>query len=232
MRDPSSGADTLGWACQDKPALPGHAKAEGRMPDGRMAPGGPQSRRGPLMAYLAALAALAGIPIHLYWALGGTWGLPGGSAAAGLPEVRAANMAVSALLACAVAFLYGLTRPWSRRPPALFMLAPVWAGSVVCISHSLYGIVTKGLFVAGVRSAVSWPGHLTGAQENVAALYDLGVFEPWFLIQGLLLALAGHWFARTPAWRRRWTSSLAAAVVLVDVFGIALAVTHHRFAVP
>ena len=33
------------------------------------------SRTGPLTAYLAALAAVAGIPVHLYWAFGGTWGL-------------------------------------------------------------------------------------------------------------------------------------------------------------
>ena len=42
-------------------------------------------RRGPLFAYLAALAALAAIPVHLYWALGGTWGLPGGAATAACP---------------------------------------------------------------------------------------------------------------------------------------------------
>jgi hypothetical protein len=33
-------------------------------------------RRGPLMVCLAALVVLAGVPIHLYWAHGGTWGYP------------------------------------------------------------------------------------------------------------------------------------------------------------
>ena len=145
--------------------------------------------------------------------------------------MRATNLAVSVLLACGAAFLYGLTRPWSRRPPALLMLAPVWAGAVMCLSHGLFGMATKSLYAAGVQSAVSWPGHLTAAQKNLAALYDLGVFEPWFLIQGLLLALAGHWFARTATGCRQWTLSLAAGIVLIDAFGIALAVTHHRFAV-
>jgi hypothetical protein len=41
------------------------------------------TRCGRLMVYLAALVALAGLPIHLYWALGGTWWLPGGTATAG-----------------------------------------------------------------------------------------------------------------------------------------------------
>ena len=57
------------------------------------------------------------------------------------------------------------------------------------------------------------------------------MFEPWFLILGLLLALAGRWFARTAAGRRWWTLSLAAGIVLADAFGIVLAVTHHHFAV-
>ena len=205
---------------------------QARVPYGRTPPAGPRSRRGPLMPYLAALALLAGVPIHLYWALGGAWGLPGGAAAADLPGLRATNVAVSVLLACGAAFLYGLTRPWSGRPLAFLMLAPVWAGAVVCISHSLFGIATKSLYAAGLHSAVSWPEHgLTAAQKNLAALYDLGVFEPWFLVQGLLLALAGHWFARTATGRRWWTLSLAAGIVLVEAFGIALAVTHHSFAV-
>jgi hypothetical protein len=66
---------------------------------------------------------------------------------------------------------------------------------------------------------------------NHAALLDLGLFEPWFLLQGLLLLLAGRSFARTAAGRRWWTLSLIAAVVLVDAFGIALAVARKHFAV-
>jgi len=59
------------------------------------------------------------------------------------------------------------------------MLAPVWAGAVVCISHGLFGIATKGLYLAGVHAAVSWPERgLTAAQKNLAALHDLAVFEP------------------------------------------------------
>ena len=186
---------------REKAALPA-----ARMPDGRTRSAGFWPRRGLLIAYLAALAALAAIPIHVYWALGGTWGLPGGAATAAVPGIRATNVAVSVLLACGAAFLYGLTWSWSRPLPTLFMLTPVWAASVVCISHGLFGILTKGLYVAGMHSAVSWPEHhLTAAQKNLAALRDLAVFEPWFAIQGLLLALAGRRLARTAAGSRRWT---------------------------
>ncbi len=189
------------------------------------------ARRGPLMVYLAALLALADIPIHLYWALGGTWGLPGGAATAGLPGLHAANAIVSVLLAVGAALLFGLTRPWTRRPPAPVMLALIWPGSVVCISHGLYGLATKGLYAAGAHSAVSWPESLTAAQKNLAALLDLAVFEPWFLLQGMLLMFAGRWFARTAAGRRWWTLSLIAGAVLAVAFGVALAVARKHFAV-
>ncbi len=202
------------------------------MPDNRTPPAdASMARRGPLMVYLAALVALAGIPIHLYWALGGTWGLPGGAATAGLPGLHATNATISVLLAAGAALLFGLTRPWARRPPAPVMLTPLWLGSVVCLSHGLYGLATKGLYAAGVHSAVSWPEPLTAAQKNLAALRDLGVFEPWFLAQGLLLLFAGRWFARTATGRRWWTLSLIAGTALAVAFGVALTVAHKHFAV-
>jgi len=128
-------------ASRGNAAVPETETPETRMPDIRAPenqtrePAGTGWRRGPLFAYLAALVAVAGIPVHPYWALAGTWGLPGGVATVGLPGIRATNLADSVLLACGALFLLGLTRPWSRRPPAMLMLAPVWAGAVVCISH-------------------------------------------------------------------------------------------------
>ena len=126
------------------------------------------SRTGRLTAYLAALAAVAGIPVHLYWALSGTWGFPGGTTTVGLPGLRAVNLVVSALLACGAVYLYALTRPWARRPPALLVLAPVWAAAVVCVSHGLFGITTKGLYLSGVKSAVSWPETALTAGQKIS----------------------------------------------------------------
>ena len=125
-------------ASRGNAAVPETETPEARMPDIRAPknqapePPGTGWRPGPLYAYLAALAALAAIPVHLYWALGGTWGLPGGAATADLPGIHATNLAVSVLLACGALFLLGLTRPWSRMPPAMLMLAPVRAGAGRC----------------------------------------------------------------------------------------------------
>ena len=77
------------------------------MPDNRTPPAGASMAwHGPLVVYLAALVALAGIPIHLYWALGGTWGLPGGAATAGLPGLHATNATISVLLAAGAALAF------------------------------------------------------------------------------------------------------------------------------
>ena len=61
---------------QSGPAkAPKTAKPRAPVPDNPTPPAAASmTRRGPLMVYLAALVALAGIPIHLYWALGGIWG--------------------------------------------------------------------------------------------------------------------------------------------------------------
>jgi hypothetical protein len=47
----------------------------------------------------------------------------------------------------------------------------------------------------------------------------------------LLLLFAGRWFAGTAIGPRWSTPSLIAGVVLVDAFGVALAVAHRHFAV-
>ena len=129
------------------------------MQDNRTPPAGASMAQRGLMVYLATLVAVAGIPVHLYWALGGTWGLPGGATTAGLPGLHAANAIVSVLLAVGAALVFGLTRPWAPRPPALVMLTPLWLGSVVSVSHGLYGMVIKGLYIAGAHSAVVIPSR-------------------------------------------------------------------------
>ena len=85
---------------------------EARMPDIRAPknqtpePAGSGWRRGPLFAYLAALAAT---PVHLYWAPGGTWGLPGGAATADLPGIHATNLPSRSCWRAGPLFLIGLT---------------------------------------------------------------------------------------------------------------------------
>ena len=168
----------------------------------------------------------------MYWAVGGQLWLPGGATTTAIPALRPANWAVSVLLLVGAVLLLALARPANLRIPAGLLLAPIWIGAVVCVSHGLFGMVTKGLYVSGLHGAVNYSvGHWTVAQKNTAAARDLLVFEPWFLLEGVLLALAGHQFLRTAPARRRWTVALLAAIAVIDVFGLALSVAHLHVAV-
>lgn len=204
------------------PAAVPHESATGATPE--------TIRRRQLVVVLAVSVTLTAIPIRLYWALGGTWGLPGGTAVAELPGLHPTNAAVVGILAAGAALLTGLTRPWARRVPAALVLGPIWVGSILCISHGLYGTITKALYAVGVHSAVDYIEPLTDAQKNLMTVRDLCIFEPWFLAQGLLLLFAGRWFTRTKT-RRHWTLSVLAGTVLLDALGVALTITHQRLAV-
>ncbi|MET9669369.1 hypothetical protein ABZY19_28985 [Streptomyces sp. NPDC006475] len=66
---------------------------------------------------------------------------------------------------------------------------------------------------------------------HLSAVQDLLVFEPFFLIQGVLLAMAAWQYIRTPARRRLWTWSLVVSVLLIDAFGTVLSLAEAKFAI-
>jgi hypothetical protein len=167
------------------------------------------------------------------WALGGTFFLPGGEHTAALPGLRQANWIVSGLLLFGAVVVLGLVRPWGRRLPRALFLVPVGIAAVVCLSHGLFGFATKALYLAGVHGAVSWPtGAAWSAAERTAAVWrDLTIFEPWFVLEGLLLAAAGRQAVITPQRRRRWTAAMWRGTVVLLLFGLLLVLSHRRFAI-
>ena len=194
------------------------------------------SRR--LWAYLAFGFTVAYIPIHLYWALGGTFWLPGGGLdKATESAVEIADWGVCVLLLIGAAVILLLTRPAGRRVHPALLLAPIWVGAVVCVSHAIYGFITKGLYAAGAHGAVHFPlvpgvsPAEAAASNHTSTVLDLAVFEPWFLIEGVLLVLAVHQFLRTRATRRRWLITIIVGVALVDVLGTLLALNNLHLAV-
>jgi hypothetical protein len=196
----------------------------------------PPSR--PVWAYWACWVTIAFIPIHVYWAMGGTFWLPAAVLSPSYTTaLQLANWGVSVLLAIGAAVVLALTRTVGRRVHPALLLAPIWVGSAVCGSHAVFGFVTKTLYLAGMHGAVNFPA-LPGVSEaeaaaanHTAAVLDLAVFEPWFLIEGVLLLLAGRQFLRTPKARRWWTASLIVGTALIVLFGAALAVTDQQVAV-
>jgi hypothetical protein len=197
----------------------------------------------PWVPRLAGVVTLVNVPVHVAWALGATFLLPGGDAVAALPETRVANAVVSAVLVIGAVVLFLIGGPWSRPEPGAgplrgggrvltaVVLSAIGAGSVVCLSHGLFGLVTKALYLAGLDT-VRFPALVrTAADRHTAAVLDVVLFEPWFLLEGVLLALAGRQHLRTARARRRWTATMAGGTLLVLLFGVLLAATGRRVAV-
>ncbi|MEU4031978.1 DUF3995 domain-containing protein [Streptomyces anulatus] len=190
----------------------------------------------PLWVHSAFVFTLLYTAFHVYWAVGGTWGLPLWGQH-NQSEVQAVNWVVSAIMLCGAFWVLALLHPAARRVPSWIVLLPLWGAAVVCISHAFFGWVTKGLYLAGMKSAVDFPvvpgvSAATADKENhLSAVIDILVFEPCFLIQGLVLAMAAWQFIRTAANRRRWVWSLVVGVVLVDLFGVTLSLAGLKFAI-
>lgn len=190
----------------------------------------------PVWVHSAFVFTLLFTTIHVYWAVGGTWGLPLAALHQGA-LTRAANWVVSGIMVIGAVWVLALNHPVGRRIPAWVLLAPIWAGAVVCASHAVFGFATKSLYLSGLHGAVDFPvvpgvdAATAAAQNHLSAVHDLLVFEPCFLVQGVLLALAGRQFIRTRAGRRLWSVSVIVGIVAIDLFGTVLSLGDLRFAV-
>ena len=176
-----------------------------------------------LYGYSLALWSLAYALPHMIWASGSKWGISAVlPSASSLPEWPTINAIASVILCIAALLGVAFVRQWRTRRYAALLLAIGLFGCSIGVAHGLYGIVDRALTVAGFKSAHPGAG---GQGFQSWLLWDLLVFEPWFLIEGLLIGLTGWHFVLTPEGRRRWTWACAAGV------GIALALALARFKV-
>ena len=153
---------------------------------------------------------------HLYWALGGTIGLSAlKPSAPALPEWRAINWAATFVLAMPALIALALMRTGPGAFKAGSLMASL-AGAAIAAGHGVYGIVYRSLTVAGV---VAVGGQSFDASRHGWVVWDLVVFEPWFLIEGLLFAGVG-WAASPPAWRRTWIVACVVGVTLATISGL------------
>jgi hypothetical protein len=158
------------------------------------------TERGPapatVAAYGAAILAFAYALVSLYWALGGH-GLVstvGGyvesfSRQGGAVAVLVAGAATLAKVAGGVLAL-ALVRPWGRGVPRPWLLTVAVVASAVLL---LYG----GLNVAAGALVLSGAIHPSGAVDRNALRWHVELWDLWFLVWGLLLAIA------TAGYRRR-----------------------------
>lgn len=146
-------------------------------------------------AYAAAVAAFAFAAVSLYWAVGGTAGLATvGSELEELARARKPTV-IAAVWAAVVLKLLGgllalaLVQAWGGALPRWLLLTAAWGGSAVLV---LYGVLQMGaaalveLGVVKVDGPVDW----------TALRWHLVLWDPWFLVWGLLLALATWRYTR------------------------------------
>jgi hypothetical protein len=168
----------------------------------------PDARRAlTVSGYAVAVWSVLYMLPHVYLALGGTRGLtmfkPG---IAQLPQLREINAWASLILGVAALLGLGLTRPSLRARVTWLWSFVTWFGCSIATAHGLVGIAVRSRMVlaASVEQAplIGW------------VWYDLLLFEPWFLIEGLLLGTAGWYLMRDRAAKRRWLLACVAGVAL------------------
>jgi Protein of unknown function (DUF3995) len=173
------------------------------------------SRGGTICAYGAAVVAFGYAVVSLYWAVGGTGLL---STVGGYAETAAqhggAEAVVLGLATVVVKVLGGLlalalardwARSWSRAIPPSWLLIVSAAASLVLIVYGAV-IVLAGVLVLG--GAI----HPSGDVDQAALRWHTGVWDLWFLVWGILLAVAtvSYWRANR-SWLSRGRSGIRLA---------------------
>ena len=144
--------------------------------------------------YAAAAAAFAFAVPSLYWAAGG---MAGFGTLGGRIEELARERDTALVAATWVAFVLkvaggflalALVRPWGRRLPPRLLLRTAWAGAALLVVYGTSQTVTVALLATEVVDD-------TQDLSSGALRWRLFLWEPWFLVWGVLLGLA--------AWSRR-----------------------------
>ena len=160
--------------------------------DERCAPGAVEpdiARWGLAVAWAACAVGLLYAAISVYWVLGGTWLLDtvGGSLAklgrAHSAGVIAAVWGAAALklIAAVLPLLAVHHRGSSRRDHGLWVLAWIAAGVLI-----VYGLV----FTAAGLLVQTDVIHASSTADHRALAWHAYLWDPWFLIWGLLIAAA------------------------------------------
>lgn len=160
---------------------------------------GDDVRPGRWTGFAAAGVAFAFAAVSTYWGLGGRALLDtlGGEierrARAGDDALLVANAVGAVLKVLGGILALALVQPWGERLPRRPLQALAWAGAAVLTVYGVTQTVTIVL-VALDRLELAEP------LDTKALRWRMLLWEPWFLVWGLLLgAAAWHFRARTRA---------------------------------
>jgi hypothetical protein len=157
---------------------------------------------GIISAYAAAILAFAYAVMSLYWAAGGHALV---STIGGYVEQlarRGGALPVLAALAVTLAKVAGgllalaLVRPWGRVVPRGWLHLGSAAVSVLLLVYGGLNVLLGALVLSGII-------HPAGSVDRSALRWHVGVWDLWFLVWGILLALAVIGYRRTITGVRR-----------------------------
>ncbi len=140
----------------------------------------PTPARASVAAYAACAWSLAFAAVHLYWALGGTAGLPPGMSVGANPALFVIDVVAVPLCVVGALLVLSFVRPWGRTFPRRLLLVCGWGVCAVLVFHSAPTLVRGILVAAG----------LLDADLSVLDRWSLFVYEPWFFVGGLLYGAA------------------------------------------
>jgi hypothetical protein len=149
------------------------------------------------VGYVAAAWAFLFAAMSFYWALGGRIGIETigeaitKPALAGDPMILAIVWITGFLKVVAGVLALALVQPWGRQAPRWALLIGGWGAGALFLVYGAANLVQDALIVAGL---IPTPAGL-GA---VAARWHLFLWDPWWLLGGVLFALATWLFSR---WR-------------------------------
>jgi hypothetical protein len=141
------------------------------------------------------MAAFTYALLSLYWAVGGP-GLV--STVGGYVEQfahRGGAVPVLVALAATAAKVAGgllalaLVRPWGRVVRRGWLLAGAAAASALLVVYGAVNVAAGALVLSGVI-------HPAGSVDRTALRWHVGVWDLWFLVWGILLALAATSYRR------------------------------------
>ncbi|HEU5006372.1 MAG TPA: hypothetical protein VFT67_05345 [Jatrophihabitantaceae bacterium] len=133
--------------------------------------------------------ALAYVPIHVYWGLGGS-STPIGITGA-QDDFAVANWGACVVITGAGLVCLSLTSRWGQLLPAALRRGTAWVGGAAALAHWVLFTVASTLRLVGV---VGYPSHgdVTAAQLRGFDWANLAYFELWFGVMGVLLVLCAR----------------------------------------
>lgn len=154
------------------------------------------STRATIAGYAAAGCAFAFAAVSFYWGSGGTLGLATvGREAVELSRsgdfrIYLALWFVGLVKVAGGLLALALVQPWGvRRFPRWMLLAAGWAGTVLLFLYGMLNMAVQLLVLGGmieVPANMDWRGFYG----------HLYLWEPWFVIWGLLLGLTTFFYTR------------------------------------